>query len=323
MRIVVMGTGAFAVPMFAAILQAGHTVPALVTRPVPPATGRKKELAHPNPMRDFAEAQGIPVHAPDTTNTEPARELLRSLQPELFVVCDFGEILGNETLSIAPLGGINLHASLLPKYRGAAPINWAILRGETETGVSVIHMTPKLDGGPILAVKSTLIGTDETTAELEPRLAQLGIEPVLHSIEQLSTWDRVTPLGTLQDASGVTSARRLRKTDGNVIWSRSASRIRNQVRGLKPWPGVFTHWFKPNAAPVRLILDRVSLVSAEPETKLQPGCIALADGERLWVQTGAGLLSLDAVQPAGKRVMEIREFLRGNTVLTGQQLGEA
>src|SRR4051794_31554840 len=130
MRIVVMGTGQFAVPMFDAVLRAGHVVPALITRPVPPATGRKKESLHPNPMRDFAQERGIAVHAPPTTRDAEALALLRSLSADLLAVCDFGEILSPETLACAALGGINLHASLLPKYSGAAPINWAILKGE-------------------------------------------------------------------------------------------------------------------------------------------------------------------------------------------------
>jgi methionyl-tRNA formyltransferase len=322
MRIVVMGTGAFAVPMFEAILAAGHAVPSLITRPVPPATGRKKETLHPNPMRDFAEARGIPVHAPETTNSDTGRELLRSLAPDLLAVCDFGEILSPDTLATSPLGGINLHASLLPKYRGAAPINWAILKGESETGVTVIHMSPKLDGGPILAVARTPIGDEETSAELEPRLARLGIEPVLDSIRQLEAWDRESTIGVLQDASLVTHARRLRKSDGNVVWSRPAKRIRNYVRGLQPWPGVYTHYLKPNSPPVRLILDRVSLAEEPALADLAPGQVAFVDSKRLLVHTGEGLLSLDRVQPAGKRVMDVSEFLRGHKIAVGDRFGD-
>jgi methionyl-tRNA formyltransferase len=322
MRIVVMGTGQFAVPMFSAILAAGHEVPALVTRPVPPATGRKKEVLHPNPMRDFAESRGIAVHAPETTNGDAGRSLLRSLSPDLLAVCDFGEILSPETLSIAPLGGINLHASLLPKYRGAAPINWAILKGEKETGVTVIHMTPKLDGGPILAVARTSIGEDETSAELESRLAQLGVEPVLESIRLLSQWDKSSVTGQPQDQSLATHARRLRKTDGNVIWTRSANRIRNQVRGLQPWPGVFTHYLKAGGQPIRLILDKVSIAPALMGSSAKPGEAVLVEPARLLIQTGEGLISLDRVQPAGKKVMPIAEFLRGHKVQPGDRFGD-
>jgi len=320
MRIVVMGTGQFAVPMFAAILEAGHAVPALITRPVPPATGRKKETLHPNPMRDFAEARSIPVHAPQTTSSDDARALLRSLTPDLLAVCDFGEILSPDTLAIAPLGGINLHASLLPKYRGAAPINWAILKGELETGDTVIHMTPKLDGGPILAIARTPIGEDETSAELEPRLSQLGVPAVLNAIEQLSHWDRVSPIGTPQDQSLATHARRLRKTDGNVVWTRSARRIHNQVRGLQPWPGVFTHYLK-SGGPLRLILDRVSMQPGAGPS-FEPGQVILVNASQLLIQTGDGLLSLHRVQPAGKRPMDVKEFLRGHQIQVGDRFGD-
>jgi methionyl-tRNA formyltransferase len=308
--------------MFAAILSAGHEVPALLTRPVPPATGRKKEALQPNPMRDFAESRGIPVHAPQTTRNAESQALLRSYSPDLLAVCDFGEILTPDTLSCAALGGINLHASLLPKYRGAAPINWAILKGEQETGVSVIHMTPKLDGGPILALARTPIGREETSAELEPRLAQLGVQPVLDSIELLARWDRSSTIGTRQDPALASHARRLRKPDGNVVWKNSAARINRQQRGLQPWPGLFTHYLKPNGPPLRLILEKVSLADDASPAGLSPGQAAVVEPTRLLVHTGKNLLSLDRVQPAGKKVMEISEFLRGHKVQTGDQFGD-
>lgn len=316
-----MGTGPFAVPMFAALLSAGHEVPALITRPVPPASGRNKQ-SPTNPMRDFAELRGIPVHAPQTTHNPEMQTLLRSYDPELFAVCDFGEILSPQTLACAPLGGINLHASLLPKFRGAAPINWAILKGEKETGVSVIHMTPKLDGGPILAGARTPIGPEETSAGLEPRLALLGVQPVLDSIDLLARWDRLSAIGTPQDPALATHARRLRKTDGNVVWSRSAARIHRQVRGLQPWPGVFTHYLKPGGQALRFILDKVSLPKDTASAGLSPGQAAIVEPNRLLIQTGDGLLSLDRVQPAGKKVMEISEFLRGHKVQVGDRFGD-
>lgn len=317
-----MGTGPFAVPMFAAILSAGHEVPALFTRPVPPPSGRKKESLQPNPMRDFAELGGLPVHAPETTRSPEVQALLRSYAPDLLAVCDFGEILSPETLACAPLGGINLHASLLPKYRGAAPINWAILKGESETGVSVIHMTPKLDGGPILALSRTPIGAKETSAELEPRLAQLGVRPVLDSIELLAHWDRTSLVGTPQDPALASQARRLRKTDGNVVWKNSAARIHRRQRGLQPWPGLFTHYLKPGGQPLRLILEKVSVASSQSAGEFEPGQAALVEPARLLVQTGNGLLSLDRVQPAGKKAMEIGEFLRGHKVQVGESFGD-
>jgi len=320
MRIVMLGTGPFAVPTFRWLIE-NHEVPALVTRPTPPAKGREK--APLNPMRDVALERGLPILEPATINAPEAIEAVKGLQPHLLMVCDYGQILSRDALAIAPLGGINLHASLLPKYRGAAPIHWAILSGDQQTGVSVIHMTPRLDGGPILAVRTADIGNEETMSELEHRLAELGVEAVRESIEILAKWDRVSPIGTKQDASQVSKAPRLNKADGVVDWTRPARFIANQVRALKPWPGTYTQWLRPSGEPLRLILDRVSAIE-DRQTKggaPEPGQIVVADGQRLIVATGEGSLSLDVVQPAGKRAMLVTEFLRGYPLKTGQSLG--
>jgi methionyl-tRNA formyltransferase len=325
MRIVMMGTGPFAVPTLEWLLQSPHDVPALVTRPTPPAKGREKGPL--NPMRDLAAERGLPILEPATINAPETIAQVAVLQPDLLVVCDYGQILSREALGIAPLGGINLHASLLPKYRGAAPIHWAILNGDQQTGVSVIHMTPRLDGGPILATRVVDIEPDETMPRLEQRLARLGVDTVRDSIELLSGWDRRSPLGAKQDASQVSKAPRLSKEHGAVDWSRSARDIANQVRALKPWPATFTHWLRPGHPPLRLILDRVGVVQDETlalsgtEPARAPGEVVVSDGQRLIVMTGDGLLSLLAVQPAGKRVMRIDEFLRGYPVRPGQTFG--
>lgn len=320
MRIVMLGTGPFAVPTFQWLLDA-HEVPALVTRPTPPAKGREK--ASLNPMRDVALARGLPILEPASINTPDAIAAVAELRPELLMVCDYGQILSREALGIAPLGGINLHASLLPKYRGAAPIHWAILNGDQQTGVSVIHMTPRLDGGPILATRTVDIGPNETMPELEQRLARLGVDAVRESIERLAGWDRTSPLGVRQDASQVSKAPRLAKKDGAVDWTKPAQAIFNQVRALKPWPGTYCQWQRPAGEPLRLILEQVSLVGADADASqpsAPPGEIALSDGRRLIVATGDGFLSLDVVQPAGKRAMPVEEFLRGYPVKTGQRM---
>jgi len=321
MRLVVLGTGPFAVPMFQSLIDSQQQVLALITRPVPPTKARDKQPA--NPMRQAAESRGLPVFSPATINSAEGQGLLRELAPELLVVCDYGEILSSEVLSLPALGGINLHASLLPKYRGAAPIQWALLNGDTETGVSVIHMTPRLDGGPILTTRTTPVGADETHPQLEARLAQLGIEPVQEAIERLKTWDRSSAVGVEQDRSQATKAPRLKKEHGAVEWSRSAEQIRNQVRALKPWPGTYTFWLRSGHQPLRLVIDDCAVREPGTEPAKTPGTMISAIGEELMIATGNGVLSIRAVAPAGKRHMRVAEFLRGYRLRAGDVLGPA
>jgi methionyl-tRNA formyltransferase len=272
-------------------------------------------------MREVAEQHGLGVLSPADVNDEAAQGELASLRPDLFVVCDYGQILSAQTLAVAPQGGINLHGSLLPRYRGAAPVNWAVITGDTETGVTVIHMTPRLDAGPCLARSATAIDPDETAEELEPRLAELGVRAVEQALDLLAGWDGVAPVGDAQDATQVSRAPRLKKADGRVDWSRSAEQIRNQVRGLKPWPGTFTSLSRASGEPLRLLLEDVSVVETEGRQE-PPGTILACDSRRLIVAAGQGGLSLDRVQPAGKRVMDIAEFLRGHRLQVGDRLGD-
>jgi methionyl-tRNA formyltransferase len=342
MKLVVLGTGPFAVPMFQSLLDSPHEVAALITRPTPTPRGRDK--APLNPMRDLAASHHLAIHAPESINSAEGAPLLASLKADLLVVCDYGQILSRDVLGLAPLGGINLHASLLPKYRGAAPIHWAILSGETETGVSVIHMTPRLDGGPILAVRKTDIGYDETQPDLEARLADLGIEAVHDAIGLLEKWDRASQIGTLQDPQLATKAPRLKKEQGAIDWSKSAEQIRNHVRALKPWPGSYTFWHRAGHEPLRLVVDRVAVEGAgfgvqgsgeaagvmasgsreaPGSSTTGPGHVVLSDGKRLHVTTGNGVLSILTLQPAGKRHMTAEEFLRGYPLRAGEVLRPA
>ena len=307
MKIVVMGTGGFAVPSFKALVESRHVVPALFTRPARLATGRRQPPV--NPMREFAEAAQIPVLAPESINSPEAHHELKQLEPDVLVVCDYGQILASATLQLARYGGINLHASLLPKYRGAAPINWAIYHGESETGVTVIHMTRQLDGGPCLIQSKVAIGAEETAVELEERLAELGAEAVAQGLELLASGHGES-IGLSQDTAFVTQAPRLKKTDGQVHWSRTAQQINNQVRAFKPWPRSYTDLFRPNCKPIRLILDEVSVADDSPQN-LKPGTIIDLHKNRLLIATGLGSLSLERIQPTGKRVLAIDEFLRG------------
>jgi methionyl-tRNA formyltransferase len=322
LRLMMMGTGPFAVPTFASLLKSPHRVLALVTRPDRPAHRRGKTPA--NPMREAAQKENLEVFEPETINSAQAQTWLRDRAADLFVVCDYGQILSKETLALARLGGINLHASILPKYRGAAPINWAIYHGEKETGVTVIHMTPKLDAGPAIVQQYTEIGPSETAPKLEVRLAELGRSAVLEAIEMLAR-DKVAQ-SVVQNETLATKAPRLKKEDGLVDWSRSPVAIFNQVRALQPWPKTYSFWKPLQSEPVRLILERVQPVNqfAEVSNELgghSPGVIALAQGNDFVVYCGQGSLRIEAIQPAGKRVMLAGEFLRGHCVRAGDRLG--
>lgn len=330
MRLVMMGTGPFAVPTLGALYETPHAVAALVTQPERRARGQGD--MSPNPMRELAQARGTPVFAPENINTAGAQAELARLKPDLFVVADYGQILAASTLAVARLGGINLHGSLLPKYRGAAPVNWAIHQGETASGVTVIQMTGRVDAGPCLARAETAIDPEENAVELEARLAEIGAPLVWRVIDALAA-GRAEPLP--QDPSSATPARRLRKSDGQIDWSRPAEAIKNQVRALEPWPRTHTFWHRPAGGPLRLIPGRVSVrpgpagaitsgelpASGWRSDTAGPGTILLAQRSELVVATGEGLLAIHEVQPAGRRLLSTEEFLRGYPLLAGQRFG--
>ena len=300
MRIVFLGTGGFAVPALRALWASVHEVALVVVRP---PKGRRG--VPPAPMHLAAEELGAPLWLPESVNLPESQQRLRDQAADLLVVCDYGEILRSETLAATRLGGINLHGSLLPKYRGAAPVQWAILRGEIETGNTVIQMTPGLDAGPCLGQQRVAIDPDETAGELEARLAELGAKLVLEVVDRLAAG---TAQPMPQQKSAATKAPRLKKEDGLIDWSRPAHEIKNQVRALRPWPRTFTFWQRGAGEPLRLNIDRVQF---SDERGGPPGTV-LAVGERLVVATGEGALEILELQPAGKRRMAASEFLRGN-----------
>ncbi len=320
MRILMLGTGGFAVPACRRLLESEQSVLAVMARPPRPVHRRRAERIEPSPMQRLAEQRGIPLEMPEDINAPATVRRLREFQADLMVVCDYGQILSSSALATTRLGGINLHASLLPKYRGAAPINWAIYEGETTTGVSVIHMTPQLDAGPCLVQQSTDIGSTEDAVELEARLAEMGAEAVEQAIEVLRSWDGRQTLGHDQDRTKVSRAPRLQKSHGLVDWSRSAQQIFNQVRAFKPWPGTYCHWMRPSG-PMRLLLEQVQVEQADG-TRGFPGTVLQATSEATTIACGRGTLQLLEIQPAGKRKMQIAEFLRGYPLEPGQTLGE-
>jgi methionyl-tRNA formyltransferase len=328
LRIVMLATGPFAVPTFRALLEPRecYQLLALFTRPDREAHTRDKQQPAAHLMRAMAAALDLPIFAPEDINSPDAHTELTKLAADLLIVCDYGQILSRETLALARLGGINLHGSLLPKYRGAAPIQWAIYHGETETGVSVIHMTPRLDAGPCLVQKSTPIDPNETAMDLEPRLAELGAPAVLEAIDLLESGGAGAALP--QDPKLASKAPRLKKIDGLVDWSRAAPQIRSQVRAFQPWPKTYTFWRRTEGEPVRLILEDVAVVAEEVvkmtlggELRPPPGTAISVDKQALMIVCGQGAILPQIVQPAGKRAMSIGEFLRGHPVQEGERFG--
>ena len=321
LRIVVMGTGPFAVPMFHAIVRAGHVVPALVTRPDRAPPGRRPP---PNPMREAAVAAGVRVLEPERINDPESITAIAALAPDLLVVCDYGQILAPAALAVAPLGGVNLHGSLLPRHRGAAPVQWTILEGDPLAGVSVIHMTPRLDAGSVIAARATPVAPGETAAALEPRLAELGAGAVLEAIERLqaaAAVGNVVAVGMPQDDAGATRAPRLAKADGVVDWSWPAARIERLRRALEPWPRAATFLARADGTRQRLVLDDVT-VADRSTAAAAPGTVLEAAGDRLVVACGAGTaLAIRRLVPEGRRGMTAAEFLRGSPLAPGMRLG--
>lgn len=316
MRIIMMGTGPFAVPTFRELLDSHHEIVLLVASPLRFCRGKLATMECP--MRKVAEQSGMPIFDPEDVNTPESVAKLRSLSADIHVVCDYGQILSNETLGAARLGGINLHGSLLPKYRGAAPINWAIYHGETESGVTVIHMTPKVDAGPCIAQASTPIGPNETAVEVEARLCELGAPLILETLDRLASGG-VEPLP--QDPTQTSRAPRLKKTDGVIDWNRPVEAIRNHIRAMEPWPKTYTFWHRSKGIPVRVILGSVVVLESSSETG-PPGTVLEAAEGRLVVAAAAeGAVLIENLQPAGKRMLSAEEFLRGYRVQTGERFG--
>ncbi len=319
MKLAIMGTGPFAVPMFESLASGANEIVGLITRPTRQRRGRAAVV---NPMRETASRLGIDTQSPESANSTESLALLAAWAPEVLVVCDYGQILSAEVLSATRLGGINLHGSLLPKYRGAAPVQWALLNGDEETGVTVIHMNPRLDAGPILASRRIPIGPQETHDELEPRLAALGVEAVRDALGLLSDWDGESPLGQVQDSTQASKAPRLSKSDGLIAWTKTTAQILNQVRALKPWPGSYTFAPRRKGDAQRLLIDQLEpLELADADRSFAPGEVVCADAQRLGIRTGDGAVSIIRLQPAGKRMLEIAEYLRGHLPQKGVKLG--
>jgi len=311
LRIVFFGTPAFAVPALDALLASRHGVAAVVTQPDRPRGRGQKTSA--SPVKDAAVAANLPVLQPPSVKTAEFAAALSALQADIGVVAAYGQILTQQILSTPRLGMINVHASLLPRHRGAAPVHRAVIAGDTVTGVTIMRMVKALDAGPMLAVDRLPIGADQTSDELELQLAHAGARLLLAALDGIAAGrDRETP----QDDALATYAPRLTKDDGRIDWSWPAVRIHNLIRGLHPWPHAVTY-----AGGTRLILRRsrpADVASAEA-----PGTILEASGARLRVATGDGTLDLLEIQAEGRRPMAARDFLAGHPLTPGVRLQPA
>jgi methionyl-tRNA formyltransferase len=318
MRIVMMGTGSFAEPTFLKLLESAHPVVGLVTQPDrTPFKERGSTRQARQGMKEIALERGIPVLQPESINTPEGVAALQALQPELLVVAAYGQILSRDVLSVAPLGGINVHASLLPKYRGAAPINWAIYHGEKHSGVTIIRMSVHLDAGDMLAQEAVEILPEETAGELEARLGPLGARMAIEVVENLS---KGTVPGMVQDKSQVSKAPKLTKEHGLIDWTRPVAGVCNQIRAMQPWPTAYAYLHRPEHEPARLIVHRVR-PATDTLSDAAPGSVTReAAGNKLFVRCFDGWVELVELQPAGKRRMAIPDFLRGNSIPAGSRM---
>lgn len=299
MRIVFMGTPDFAVPSLEALLRRGHEIAAVYTQPDKPK-GRGHKLLPP-PVKVLALEHNIPVCQPTTLRNAEAVETLRAFEPELIVVAAYGKILPPDVLTIPPHGCINVHGSLLPQYRGAAPIQWAVLNGDKISGVTIQRMAEGVDTGDILAKAQTEIGEDETSGELFDRLMMLGAELLVDTIDKLDT---LTP--EPQDEALATHAPMLQKEMGAVDWTKPASEVHNLVRGLNPWPAAYLM-----VDGKRMKLWRTKIVKANG----LPGVLTVLDGE-MTVYCGSDAVQLLEIQPENGKRMRGSDYLRGHP-LTG------
>lgn len=303
MRILFMGTPDFAVPSLEALLRAGHQVCGVFTQPDKPKNRGMKLL--PPPVKVCAQSHEIPVYQPTKLRDGTALALIRELAPELIVVAAYGRILPDDILAAPPVGCINVHSSLLPAYRGAAPINWAVLNGDRESGVTIMHMAHDLDAGDIIAQAVTPIGPEETAPELYQRLAALGAELLVQAVADLAAG---TAARTPQDHSRATLAPMLSKELSPMDWSRTAGQLHDQVRGLLPWPAAVTTL---NGTRCKVF----STVVLDARTDAAPGTILRADKAGIDVACGGGgVLRIDQLQPDGGKRMKAADYLRGHPI---------
>ena len=310
MRLVFLGTPDFAVPALRALAGAGHDIAAVLSRPDRPS-GRGQKV-HQTPVKQAAGALGLLVWEPEDVNSPEVLADLRQMQPDLLVVVAYGQFLGDELLAIPRYGAVNIHASLLPAYRGAAPIHRAVLNGDAESGVTIMHIDSGMDSGDIILQASAAIGPDMTTGELHDVLAVQGAELLLTAVRQISEGSAPR---IRQDHRQATRAPLLKRGEEAVAWAEPAGRVHNRIRGLSPWPGAYAIWRGK-----RLKLLRSTEETVSPEQAAVPGTVLRADQQGLLVACGSGAVLVSQVQPEGKAAMSGGDLVRGYHLQAGEQL---
>ena len=312
-RILFFGSPEFAIPSLRALMESPDKedeVIGVVTQPDRPK-GRGRKPAPP-PVKELALKYGLPVYQPETVKDEAFLEEVERLAPDLLVVAAFGQILPKRLLEIPPLGGINVHPSLLPKYRGAAPIQWTLMRGETVTGVTIMRLSPRMDSGEILFQRAMAIEPEDTFGTLHDKLAIFGAEMLLETLHRMKR-GMLNPVS--QDESLATYAPKIKKEDCLIEWQKSAQEIANLIRGLDPKPGAYTYL---EGKLLKLFRPKVIPFTAKEN---QPGTILEAKKEGLQITTGNGILLVKEVQLEGKKRLPVAEFIKGHPNLVGKRLG--
>jgi len=308
-----MGTPDFAIPSLMALMEGPDDVVAVITQPDRPK-GRRGDLSPP-PVKLLAQQNNIQVYQPEKVKDKGFLPQLKALNPDVIVVVAYGQILSREILDIAPRWCINIHASLLPKYRGSAPINWALINGEKVTGVTSMIVSAALDSGPILLKKEVPIGADDDVKILHGKLSTAGGELLSETMNGIRKGD-LTPVP--QNESEATYFPMLEKSDGLIDWHKKAEEIRNRIRGLNPWPGTYTYLQEGAEEKIMLKVFKAEVVGGPPYF---PGTVVEASDKGIVIATGEGYLSLKELQLEGKRRMGVAEFIRGYKIEKGMVLG--
>ncbi|MDD6810287.1 MAG: methionyl-tRNA formyltransferase [Lachnospiraceae bacterium] len=316
MKVVFMGTPDFSVAALETIIKAGHQVTAVVTQPDKPK-GRGKEMQI-TPVKACALKYNIPVFQPVKIKMPDEVERLRTYEADVFVVAAFGQILSEEILTMPKFGCINIHASLLPKYRGAGPIQWAILNGEKETGVTIMQMDKGIDTGDMLFARKIPIAKKETGDSLHDKLAQLGAEMIVEALSKIEAGE-VTPVK--QNDADSCYAKMLQKSMGKIEWTKPAAEIERLVRGLNSWPSAYTSFHGKTLKIWESDVCEKNATELRTEGAVLPGMVAAVEKDAVYVQTGDGLLKVTEVQLEGKKRMPVKDFLLGYPIKPGEIFG--